>query len=71
MRDPGPLSALVAAVVIGALYTQGGAFQAFAGLILLAVLLTPIQGGEQNSSLLGGLLMYLNQVLTEGIQTGV
>lgn len=67
MRDPGPISALVVALIVAGLYSQGGVFQAFAALILLAVLLTPVEGQD---SLLAGMLKYLNTLLTEGIQAG-
>jgi hypothetical protein len=67
MREPGPITALLIAAAVAALYSQGGAAQAFAALILLAVLITPVAG---QPSLLQGLLGYLNQILTEGIRTG-
>lgn len=67
MKDPGPISALAVAVIIAALYTQGGIFQIFAGLILLSVLLTPV---DNKDSLLSAMLKYLSQLLTQGIQTG-
>lgn len=66
-RDPGPASALVVALIVAALYSQGGAAQIFASLILLAVLITPVNGQD---SLLAALLKYLGQLLTEGIQSG-
>lgn len=67
MKDPGPVSALIVALIIGALYTEGGVAQVFAGLILLAVLITPVDGED---ALLSGMIKYLGKLLTEGIQTG-
>ena len=67
MKDPGPLSALVVAVIVAVLYTEGGAFQAFAGLIILAVLITRI-GGQP--SILEGLLQQLNLLLSGAIHSG-
>lgn len=65
MKDPGPIAALTVALIVAALYSQGGVFQVFAGLILLAVLLTPVDGQR---SLLQGMLEYLNEILTTGVQ---
>ncbi len=67
LKDPGPVSALVVALVIAALYTEGGVAQIFAGLIILAVLLTPVEGQD---ALLSSMIKYLGKLLTEGIRTG-
>lgn len=66
-HDPGPISALTVALIIGVLYTQGGIGQLVASLLILAVLLAP--HGDKGS-LLSDLLHYLNRLLTEGIQSG-
>ena len=67
MKDPGPVSALVVALIIAVMYSQGGIWQVLASLILLSVLITPVQGSD---SLLTGMLKYLGELLTKGIQSG-
>jgi len=66
-HDPGPASALVVALIIGTLYTYGGTGRLIASLILLAILVAPV---DQQDSLLSGMLKYLNNLLTKGIQSG-
>lgn len=66
MKEPGPITALLVALAVAVMYTHEQT-RVFAGLILLAVLLTPAHG---QPSMLQGLLQYLNQLLTEGINTG-
>jgi hypothetical protein len=66
MKDPGPIAALTVALIVAALYSQGGVFQAFAALILLGVLITPVDGEK---SLLESLIHYLSLVITQGVNT--
>jgi hypothetical protein len=55
-----PWRALLAAGIVGFLYTLGGYAQMLAGLITLAVLLTP---GPNGRSMLAGLLDYVTSKL--------
>jgi len=66
MKDPGWIAALTVALIVAALYSQGGAFQTFASLILLAVLLTPVDGQQPIAA---ALLNYLYEILTHGVNT--
>jgi hypothetical protein len=56
--------ALVASLLVGALYASGGWARAFAGLILLAILLSPGPGGK---SVLAGLLDIVSRTLEGGL----
>jgi len=64
VKSPGPWSALAAAIIVAAAYTQGGIFTAAASLIILAVLITPT-GGQP--ALLEGLVKELGVLLRRGI----
>jgi hypothetical protein len=59
MKDYGPGAALAVAIIVAILYEQGGGFQYVASLIILAVLITPING----KSLVVDLLEFLNSQL--------
>ncbi len=66
-KDPGPWSALGAAIIVAAAYTQGGIFTAAASLIILAVLITPVAG---QPALLTGLFNEVGMILRKGIGGG-
>lgn len=59
-RGGGALGAILAAAIITYLYSEGGYLRALAGLVLLAVLITPNASG---TSMLAGLLNWLSQLL--------
>lgn len=65
-NDYGPGAALTVAVLIGIMYEQGGALRLLASLIILAVLITPVNG----KSLLVQLLDYLNTQLKSELKKG-
>lgn len=60
--DPGPLRAIVAALIIGYLYGQGGALQYLAIAMLIATLTLPRSGGKPLASeMLDALTNYLSR----------
>lgn len=67
-NDPGPITALIVAVIVAALYSQGGIAQALAGLVILAVLITRV-GGQPSIS--EGLLNWLSDLLSGVVHSGV
>jgi hypothetical protein len=62
-RDPGPFAAILAAVLVGAAYAQGGVLRLLALAVLIAVLIAPGPGG---ASVLRGLIGYINDKLAGG-----
>jgi len=67
VRDPGPITALLVALLIAALYTQGGVFQGIAALIILAVLISRV-GGQP--SIAEGLFSTGQNLLQKGLKSG-
>ena len=62
MKDYGPGAALTASLIVAFLYLLGGIPKVFAGVILLAVLITP--SSSTGHSMLYGLLHYTSSHLT-------
>ena len=65
MKDYGPGAAGLVALIIAVLYAEGGPYRTIASLIILAVLITPVNG----KSLLVGILETLDQTLKSGLTT--
>lgn len=65
--EAGPITALVVALTVAVLYTQGGIFQAFAGLIILAVLISRV-GGQP--SIAEGLITEFSTLVKTGFKSG-
>ena len=60
--DPGPLRAIVAALIVATLYAQGGALRLLSLAALAGLLLTPGPGGKSLlAAMLSAIAGYLNR----------